>query len=97
MCTGKEWHRFPNSFFLPAPAVQLAFVPSAFRGQLPAPFQRGRNGTWVLPPHMNDMNREEPSRYVRAAPAARTPLPLTLAHVRAGTWGGCAGGQAKRL
>ena len=34
------------------------------RGQLPRPYE-AVNGTWVIPPDMNDMNREEVSRYVR--------------------------------
>ena len=42
---------------------QLAFLKSEFGGQLPQPFAH-HNGTVVVPPHMNDMNREEPTRYV---------------------------------
>jgi hypothetical protein len=34
VCTGKEWHRFPSHFLLPA-GVALAFVDGGFRGQLP--------------------------------------------------------------
>lgn len=38
---------------------------SEFRGQLPAQFDPPPNGTWTLPQHMNDLNQEEPSRYVQ--------------------------------
>lgn len=38
VCLGDEWHRFPSSFHLPAPAYRLAFVKSGFRGLLPRPF-----------------------------------------------------------
>lgn len=87
VCVGKEWHRFPSSFFLPNkyyprytgkiierdntdffcsffPSMKLLFIASEFRGQLPRPFDPPPNGTWTLPPHMNDLNKEEPSRYV---------------------------------
>ena len=35
VCVGKEWHRFPSSFFLPSSNFRLAFLQSEFRGQLP--------------------------------------------------------------
>ena len=40
------------------------FVRSDFKGQLPKPYSGDRNATWTVPEAMNDMNREEPSRYV---------------------------------
>nr|CAD7596982.1 unnamed protein product [Timema genevievae] len=46
---------------------QLQFVKSEFRGQLPQPYSKGLNATSVIPPHMNDMNKEEPSRYIDVA------------------------------
>lgn len=64
VCVGKEWYRFPNSFYLPTPKWHLHFVRSEFRGQLPQPYSPHNNATWVVPDHMNDMNLEEPSRYV---------------------------------
>eukprot|EP00117_Sycon_ciliatum_P000586 scpid46697/ scgid5428/ Alpha-1,2-mannosyltransferase ALG9; Asparagine-linked glycosylation protein 9 homolog; Disrupted in bipolar disorder protein 1 homolog; Dol-P-Man:Man(6)GlcNAc(2)-PP-Dol alpha-1,2-mannosyltransferase; Dol-P-Man:Man(8)GlcNAc(2)-PP-Dol alpha-1,2-mannosyltransferase len=64
VCVGKEWYRFPSNFFLPDRRWQLQFVRSEFRGQLPQPYQRSWNATFVIPSHMNDMNREETSRYV---------------------------------
>lgn len=63
VCIGKEWHRFPSSFFLPN-NWSLRYLSSEFRGQLPRPFEPYPNGTWILPPNMNDLNKEEPSRYV---------------------------------
>ena len=52
VCVGKEWYRFPSSFFLPelpagggsegtAPRVRLQFVESSFGGQLPQHFPEG--------------------------------------------------------
>ena len=113
ICTGKEWHRFPSSFFLPNKYVsqsleisflllllppsllffyfyflytaqsltsykfffpsassllyrswKLLYLKSDFAGQLPLPFDPSPNGTRTIPANMNDLNREEPSRYV---------------------------------
>ena len=68
VCVGKEWHRFPSSFFLPDNRWRLKFVKSHFSGQLPKPFEESIKGvfnrTRVIPTAMNDMNREEMSRYV---------------------------------
>ncbi|XP_058866178.1 alpha-1,2-mannosyltransferase ALG9-like isoform X1 [Acipenser ruthenus] len=63
VCVGKEWHRFPSSFLLPD-NWQLQFIQSEFRGQLPKPFSKGGSPTQIIPTHMNDQNREEPSRYM---------------------------------
>ncbi|KAJ3340443.1 mannosyltransferase [Gonapodya sp. JEL0774] len=79
VCVGKEWHRFPSHYFLPHGA-RLAFLRSEFRGLLPKYFQDDlssfhtesvthstttwRPGTWLRPTGMNDVNREEPDRYV---------------------------------
>lgn len=63
LCLGREWHRFPSSFYLP-PRVALHWVQSDFQGILPQPFApKSDNGYARLVPHMNDLNREEPSRY----------------------------------
>ena len=64
VCVGKEWHRFPSSFHLPSPKWKLRFIRSEFKGQLPKPYGQFPNATTVIPGDMNDMNREEPSRYV---------------------------------
>eukprot|EP00058_Branchiostoma_floridae_P005997 XP_002591485.1 hypothetical protein BRAFLDRAFT_105257 [Branchiostoma floridae] len=63
LCIGKEWYRFPNSFFLPE-NWQPQFIQSEFRGQLPKAYAAGEDGTKVVPTHMNDMNLEETSRYM---------------------------------
>lgn len=64
VCVGKEWHRFPSSFFLPAQHKwKLRFIRSEFKGQLPKPYSLQGNATSIVPENMNDMNREEPSRY----------------------------------
>lgn len=63
LCVGKEWHRFPASYFLPD-RWELQFIKSEFRGQLPKPFSLGVNATRTIPTEMNDANREEPSRYL---------------------------------
>ncbi|RMX59413.1 hypothetical protein pdam_00013024 [Pocillopora damicornis] len=64
LCVGKEWYRFPSSFFLPSERWHLQFIRSEFRGQLPKPYADGRNATKIIPTYMNDMNEEEPSRYM---------------------------------
>ncbi len=63
LCLGKEWYRYPSEFFLPDQKWRLRFLKSEFKGQLPQPFG---NNTYDIPKNMNDMNREEPSRYVSA-------------------------------
>lgn len=62
-CIGKEWHRFPSSFFFPSSNWRLHFLRSNFKGQLPQPFLDHENATSVIQPYFNDMNREEPTRY----------------------------------
>jgi alpha-1,2-mannosyltransferase len=67
VCIGQDWYRFPPQFFLP-PSAHLAFVKSPFGGQLPQPFapEGAWEGTWQTPSQpFNDLNQEEPSRYVR--------------------------------
>lgn len=64
VCVGKEWYRYPSSFFLPGARWRLRFLKSGFKGQLPKPYSEGPSGSRVIPTDMNDMNREEPSRYV---------------------------------
>ncbi|OQV20294.1 Alpha-1,2-mannosyltransferase ALG9 [Hypsibius exemplaris] len=63
LCVGKEWHRFPSSFFLPD-QWQLQFIQSDFKGVLPKPFAPYPQGLSAIPTEMNDENREEPSRYI---------------------------------
>lgn len=63
VCVGKEWYRFPNSFFLPDKNWHLRFLRSEFKGQLPKPYYPGPDSTSTIPSHMNNMNKEEPTRY----------------------------------
>jgi len=63
VCIGKEWHRFPNSFFLPD-NWNLKFVKSEFRGQLPQPYEAEDDATKLVRTTFNDQNREEMNRYV---------------------------------
>lgn len=67
LCMGKEWYRFPGSYFLPG-GVRAKWVRSAFDGLLPGEFVEGegweRDGTWVLPGGMNDLNIGDPGKYV---------------------------------
>lgn len=62
LCVGKEWYRFPSSFFLPD-GWRLGFLESEFRGQLPKPYANVKNATRIVPENMNDANLEERSRY----------------------------------
>lgn len=66
VCYGKEWYRFPNSFFLPR-GMQAKFIRSEFRGLLPGEFQTHGPGlypgTWLVPSGMNDHNEEDMSKY----------------------------------
>ncbi|KAF8361342.1 algn-9 [Pristionchus pacificus] len=74
VCVGKEWHRFPSSFFLPNAVdaqgrvrpMRLRFLRSEFRGLLPKYFPDGRfpSRTRAIPTEMNDANKEETTRYV---------------------------------
>jgi alpha-1,2-mannosyltransferase len=68
ICLGKEWYRFPSSFFIPE-GSQALLVKSAFDGLLPGKFYDSddsgwRSGTWRVPSGMNDQNSEELSHLV---------------------------------
>ena len=62
-CVGKEWHRFPSSFFFPSKSWKLQYLRSEFKGQLPQAYANHPNATSIIQPHFNDLNKEEPSRY----------------------------------
>ena len=71
LCLAKEWHRYPGSFLVPD-EVEVRFVKSAFDGILPKVWEEAGAGkglfgraTGVVPAGMNDLNQEEPDRYVR--------------------------------
>lgn len=71
ICVGKEWYRFTGSFFLPKPhseggCATLEFIKSGYDGLLPKPFA-AVNGTSMIPTAMNNVNQEEPSRYIPQA------------------------------
>lgn len=68
VCLGKEWYRFPSSYFLPK-NMRPKFVKSAFDGLLPGEFSEtgtvsGIYPTWLIPPGMNDQNVEDPGKHV---------------------------------
>jgi alpha-1,2-mannosyltransferase len=68
VCLGKEWYRYPSSFFIPNDSRAM-FVKSAFNGLLPGRFDESegsgwRSATWKTPEGMNDRNLEEPSHQV---------------------------------
>ena len=72
LCLGKEWYRFPSSYFLPE-GLKPKFVKSAFSGLLPGQFVEGKSswdrpGMWTVPNDMNDENREDLSKYVMILP-----------------------------
>ncbi|CAK4024666.1 glycosyltransferase family 22 [Lecanosticta acicola] len=68
VCLGKEWYRFPSHYLLPE-GVRAKFIKSEFKGLLPGEFSEAKQGfglypgTWLVPPGMNDENREDPSKY----------------------------------
>uniref|UniRef100_A0A915M6U1 Mannosyltransferase n=1 Tax=Meloidogyne javanica TaxID=6303 RepID=A0A915M6U1_MELJA len=72
VCIGKEWHRFPSSFFLPESGknfseVEMRFIRSEFRALLPDIFPKGSTLSKItrqIPIHQNDENREQLERYV---------------------------------
>ena len=72
VCFGKEWYRFPSSYFLPH-NMRAKFIRSEFKGLLPgefpdapSPFRR-MEGASKIPSGMNDLNIEDPSKYVRTS------------------------------
>ncbi|KFY84663.1 hypothetical protein V500_09120 [Pseudogymnoascus sp. VKM F-4518 (FW-2643)] len=73
VCLGKDWYRFPSSYFLPE-GMKARFVKSEFRGLLPGEFAKGVEsgskwwpGTWMVPEGMNDENLEDVGKYVDIA------------------------------
>lgn len=69
VCFGKEWYRFPSSYFLPHD-MRAKFIRSEFRGLLPGEFSEARigfglwSGTWLPTTGLNDHNEEDLSKYV---------------------------------
>lgn len=60
VCIGKDWYRFPSSFFLPSTRYSIRFLKSEFRGMLPAYYSNEENATQISHDYFNDMNREHP-------------------------------------
>lgn len=69
VCFGKEWYRFPSSFFLPKD-MHAKFVRSEFKGLLPGEFSEAKigfgfwGGTWLPTSGLNDRNEEDAAKYV---------------------------------
>ena len=68
VCFGKEWYRFPSSFFIPETSRAM-FVKSGFDGLLPGRFPEDKELGWrggisKVPESMNDQNLEELSHLV---------------------------------
>lgn len=69
VCFGKDWYRFPTSYFLPND-MRAKFVRSEFRGLLPGEFSEARtgfgfwSGTWLPTAGFNDHNEEDLGKYV---------------------------------
>ncbi|KAL8946137.1 MAG: hypothetical protein Q9222_007428 [Ikaeria aurantiellina] len=89
VCLGKEWYRFPSSYFLPT-GMRAKFIKSAFDGLLPGQFNEAKTGfgffpgTWLIPPGMNDQNIEDSGKHVRSLKRASmlmlTPLQIDIEH-----------------
>lgn len=69
VCFGKDWYRFPSSYFLPRD-MHAKFIRSEFRGLLPGEFSEAGtgfglfSGTWLPTSGMNDRNEEDLGKYV---------------------------------
>lgn len=64
VCVGREWHRFPSSFFLPGSDWQLGFLVSAFDGQLPRYVSAEKTASGPSDDAgFNDRNRAEPGSH----------------------------------
>ncbi|XP_026811553.1 alpha-1,2-mannosyltransferase ALG9 isoform X1 [Rhopalosiphum maidis] len=61
VCVGKEWHRYPSSFFLPNDRWKMHFIRSEFRGLLPGRFSQ--ESLYKVVENYNDQNKEELDKY----------------------------------
>ncbi|XP_063696408.1 alpha-1,2-mannosyltransferase ALG9 isoform X2 [Culicoides brevitarsis] len=59
-CLGKDWYRFPTSFFFPSDQFRVRFLKSEFKGILPAYYE---NDTAYEHDYFNDKNEENFSMY----------------------------------
>lgn len=63
VCLGKEWYRFPGSFFLPSQNYRIRFLKSEFKGMLPNYFKETEEGSKFVDSYFNDMNKENEAIY----------------------------------
>jgi alpha-1,2-mannosyltransferase len=83
VCLGKEWYRFPSSYFLPN-GMHAKFIKSEFAGLLPGEFNEAKvgfgffPGTWLIPPGMNDQNIPDPGKYVSRKTSSALLLPILM-------------------
>lgn len=65
LCLGREWYRYPSSFFLPD-GLRLKFIKSGFNGLLPGDFDESFGDVLKAiatePANMNNLNRFDPSK-----------------------------------
>lgn len=57
VCIGKDWYRYPSSFFLPSTKYSIRFLKSEFKGILPAYYSNEENATQIQHDYFNDMNK----------------------------------------
>lgn len=63
VCVGKDWYRFPGSFFFPSKNFRIRFLQSEFKGILPAYYEGLENATTIPHSYFNDMNQESLHMY----------------------------------
>lgn len=63
VCVGKDWYRFPSSFFLPSSNFRLRFLKSDFKGILPAYYDESEKGSAIVHSYFNDLNQENEAMY----------------------------------
>ncbi|XP_044726617.1 alpha-1,2-mannosyltransferase ALG9 [Chrysoperla carnea] len=65
VCIGKDWYRYPNSFFMPNTNWNIRFIESEFNGMLPAPYNPPYNqsATRIVHDYFNDLNRADTRLY----------------------------------
>jgi len=83
VCLGKEWYRFPSSYHL-GNGTRAKFVKSEFSGLLPGEFREASTGfglypgAWLVPPGMNDENKEDMGKYVSRSQVLASLIILTI-------------------
>lgn len=65
VCIGKDWYRYPSSFFLPSTKYSIRFLESEFRGILPAYYSNEENAMQIIHSYFNDMNRMNSFMHLR--------------------------------